>query len=181
MRIPTSRGRRIALVATIAGAVLVLVGGYLTLFNSSSESGTADSSSLSNPFVPFAGAVPESIEDPIDPAQTGENDVAGVNRGVGDPFAAKSGDNRFYTVRITVQSDGDMYIGYRYRDGRGDIKLAQQTFTKTTRVRGPRPLAQVGVQVRGTGTYATCTIAIDGVTVSRATAPALYHVTVCTG
>lgn len=183
MHIPRSRGGRTALVATVLGTVLLLVGGYLVLFDESSKTPTSAEglSAGTQPFQPGEDEIPESLEDLVNPAKIGESAVTGVSQGAGNPFGNTAGDRRFHTVQITLRSDGAMYIGYRYRDKSGGLKIAERTLVVNHRVRGPLPVAQVAVQVLDTATFATCSIAIDGVTVTQSTARGSHHVAICTG
>lgn len=98
-----------------------------------------------------------------------------------DPFANSSGIVQNHKVTITATGDAAVYVGYRFRDGKGsDLRVINKSFSFTRTVRGSLPVAQVAVQVLNNGTYATCSIALDGVTVISSTARSSGHVTICT-
>ena len=73
-------------------------------------------------------------------------------------------------------------------DERGPVSLANTLADLTAEdrpigksVRGPLPVAQLGVQVLSTATYVTCKISVDGVVVSTKTVRGANRVAVCVG
>jgi hypothetical protein len=105
-----------------------------------------------------------------------------LKAGGADPFANASSDHTLHKVVIRFTSDGAMYAGWRYRTKGGEgSKIASRTLEVSKTVRGALPVAQAAVQSLQTSTYATCTIFVDGVAVTRQTARGVNHVTVCIG
>ena len=123
--------------------------------------------------------------EPIDPSESdGSAGTTGLGTKLGaeDPFATASGDDTLHKVVLTFTADGGMYAGWRYRSKTGSgVQVADKSLVLSKTVRGGLPVAQMGVQVLGTSTYASCTISVDGVKVSTQTARGVNHVVVCVG
>ncbi|AXT85583.1 hypothetical protein C6I20_10515 [Aeromicrobium sp. A1-2] len=181
MHLPTDRVNRVALAAMVLGAAII-VGTLLTMWlGGSDESSAPAGTGSSSAFRPL----PDALEvEPIDPDETDGLAGTGLGAKIGsdDPFATESGDNTLHKVVLTFTADGGMYAGWRYRGKSGSgVKVADRSLVLTKTVRGGLPVAQMGVQVLGTSTYATCTISVDGVKVSTQTARGVNHVVVCVG
>ena len=181
MRRLSPRGRRIAVAATILGTALLLVGGYRTLVNDSSA---PDSSAGSTPGIPLPLDSPEDTpspsEDVVDPDGTDDQPGWGTSAG-GNSFTDVPRNDQIHDVTITLRSDGPMKYMYRFHTGDIGPKDANRSASITKKLRGPRAVAQVFVQVLGSSSYATCTMSIDGEIVSTTTARTTYQVVACTG
>jgi hypothetical protein len=123
------------------------------------------------------GDLPDSFKKTLRPGSEGE---PGFGTSGKDPFDNMVGSTQIYHVTINLRSDGRMKFIYRYRTGYTDPATANGSASVSKHLRGPRAVAQVFVQLIG-GTYATCSIAIDGKTVSTTTAKKMYDVVACTG
>lgn len=84
-----------------------------------------------------------------------------------------------HKVRITVESDGKVKVGFKFIDGDQGIKDANRSFSLNKTVQGDAALAQVGVELGTGATYATCTISVDGVKKSTRRTTATAQVVIC--
>ncbi len=176
-----SRGQVVAIAATLLGTTLLLVSGYLAFFKDSAEPLTAAQQRPNAQQLDVGeDEIPKSFEDLLNPDKPGDGSGSSTSLTGEDPFKGTFDNKRFYDVTITVRSDGPVFIGYRFRSGTEGPYVADRSKTITKRLRGPLPVAQVGVQVFSSSTYATCTIKIDGVTIAQGTAKGTNDVVVCT-
>lgn len=165
------------------GTVVLLASGFVMLRGDSSD-GDSASDALGSPdaFVPYdddAGSEPAVDEDDTaspGPGGTPEDFASTRN----DSFGKYLGDTGPHKVRITVTSDGAIYVGYRFYKGSQGLKYANKSFSVSETVKGGRGVAQVGAQVLDTASYATCSISIDGVVVTTNRASKRFAVAVCT-
>ncbi len=176
MRHSRRRGQRIAVVATVLGTILLLVGAYMMFVEDDDEPSaagpTAPSVSL-QPTQPPRDEIPEGFEKFFE--------GGGSLTVTGDPLRNAGTGNTVHNVLITLTSDGPMKYVYRTADGDTAPRLANRQTSMTYNLRGPRAVAQAFVQVINGSTYATCTITVDGVRASTSRATKLYQVVVCTG
>ena len=86
--------------------------------------------------------------------------------------------NFTYGGRMGNNRQGD---GWRFRGGDDGVRVADKNMVINKSVRGPLPVAQLGVQVLSTATYVTCKISVDGVVVSTKTVRGANRVAVCVG
>ncbi len=177
MRRFRSRGQKVALMATVLGTALLLAAGYLALPDDSSEPSSRPTSSATPSPQSTQAERDDASKNPFDP-DNGDQLGFGTN-GV-DPFDNMAGSRQVYDVKINLRSDGQMKFVYRFRTGYTDPKTANGSASISKQLRGPRAVAQVFVQLIG-GTYATCSISIDGETVSTTTIRKMYGVVACTG
>jgi hypothetical protein len=180
MRRFRTRGQKVALGATVLGVVLLLAVGYRALPDDSPEptAEPAPSVSVSVPAPDVGtGELPDSFKKALDPGSEGQ---PGFGTSGKDPFDNMAGSTQIYHVKINLRTDGQMKFVYRYRTGYTDPKTASGSASVSKELRGPRAVAQVFVQLIG-GSYATCSITIDGKTVSTTTAKKMYDVVACTG
>ncbi|MCW2749074.1 MAG: hypothetical protein JWR83_184 [Aeromicrobium sp.] len=180
VHLSSKRVRLVAIAATSLGCVMLLVAGFMIWNgNSSNSTNGVDGNAL----APYQGNT-NDFEN-LRPTQAPASGVSlpGFTTGAsaGDPFANSVGDSSIHRVTISVTSDGAIYVGYRYRNGKKGVKVANGSFSDSRTLHGPLPLAQVGVQVIGNGTYAICSVTIDGAKVVTYTAKGAGHVVVCTG
>lgn len=176
-----SRSEKVALAAMITGGVAIVLGlAFVVLGGSSSDKPSAvPPRSTTLPTADFDGRTQdERVRD--QKAAEQQKALNALGSGAEDPFASAEGDTSPHKVSITFTADGSLYAGYRFRNGGEGIKVADRTLTVNRVVNGPLPLAQVGVQVVGDSTFATCTITVDGVTVTTQTARGKGFVVVCT-
>lgn len=187
MRLPQSTKSRVWLAVAGLGVLVVIAFG-ITAFNlwqdgnGPSASGSKDGKSG----IPAGPSDYPAFEGPsASPSSGAAGAFGGALFGKGksgsDPFASSSGgDTRLHTVTVSIKADGAAYVGYRYRDGRSsNAKVVGRAYSFTRTVRGPLPVAQIGVQVMSTSTYATCSIAIDGTTTVVQTAHGRNNIVVC--
>lgn len=178
MRRFRTRGQKLALVALVLGTALLLAAGYVALPDDPADPAATPTPSATTPSPQSTQAErADAAKNPFDP-DNGNQLGIGTN-GV-DPFDNVAGSHQVYNVKINLRTDGQMKFVYRYRTGYTDPKSANGSVSVSKRIRGPRAVAQVFVQLIG-GTYATCSISIDGETVSSATAKKMYDVVACTG
>ena len=177
--------RRVAIAVAIVAAVGIAVfcvrayslwqdGSTDAPSTSGSRSGSAAGSG-SEPARPTSGVL--SRENSPELAKSSSKSAA-----TGDPFANSYGSDKKYTVKLVIETDAAANVGYRYRDGKGDgQQVIEKSFSKTRTVRGPLPVAQIGVQALGNSTYVRCSIYVDGIKVISYKAKGAGHVAVCTG
>ena len=170
--------------ATIAvGVVVIAALGLKMLMNSGSDLESTDGGEQA--FTPYetkllpeatiTPSAPTPSETPLTSTVGNEDPLAGVRR-----FGIAGDDNTPHKVTITLQSDGSMYIGYRFYKGDEGYRYASKKISITDTVRGSRTIAQVGVIFQQNATYAECTISVDGVPiVTRTTKGTKHRVTVC--
>jgi len=166
-------------------AVVVGVGVIVVTLLSMLLSGPSDADKVSTrEEIQRAQGLEPRVSDPPATAKVGPSTKVGsaLKTGAVDPFANASSDHTLHKVVIRFTSDGAMYAGWRYRSKGGDgSKIASRTLEVSKTVRGGLPVAQAAVQALQTSTYATCTIFVDGVAVTKQTAKGVNHVTVCVG
>ena len=189
MRLPKSTRSRVWLALGALGIVAVIAFG-ITAYNlwQDGNSPSASGSSKDKTTNPLDGPsdypTSEGTATPkIKGLSAKDAALLASGKGISDknPFSSSFGDTRLHTVTIRVSGDGAVYVGYRYRDGKAsNSRVISRSFSTSRSVHGPLPVAQVGVQVMTSGTYATCSILIDGVVVNSSTAHGANHVTVCT-
>lgn len=171
---------KIGLASAAVGAVVLVAFGLSTLRGGDSDGDpSADSTEA---FVPYETEVlPE--EPTITPSTPASGKSPALLTDALDSVGkfGKGGDNSVHKVVLTAKSDGGIYVGYRLRGGREGIQVAEKKFAYSNSARGPLPIAQLGVQILSTATYATCTISVDGVVVSTKTVRGTYRVLVCFG
>ncbi|MDQ3155327.1 MAG: hypothetical protein M3Q98_01165 [Actinomycetota bacterium] len=100
-----------------------------------------------------------------------------------NPFGTNvSPSSTVHKVVFRATSDGPIgRLGYVVRWGSTKTVTTSQSSWSTARsVRGPRPVAQLAVQVSAGSTYARCTIVVDGKQASSYVARGVNHVVVCT-
>lgn len=125
-------------------------------------------------------SVPKPTEDPSAAAESlgnlpaafaaaAKNDL--TNEGL--PLLA---DNK---VTITLRSDGQMYFGYLFRSGPGDVKFLPREFSVSYTVVGGRPLAVVAVQALQGASYVTCSISVNGKLAARSRADGAGEIAGC--
>lgn len=102
-------------------------------------------------------------------AAAGKNDI--TNGGL--PIL---NDNK---VTITLQSDGQMYFGYLFRSGPGNVSFANNTYTASYTVVGGKPFALAAVQAMQGTSYVTCTISINGRLAAQTTARGAGEIAGC--
>lgn len=183
-----SRARRKQRAAIALGVVasLVAVFAALQIFTGDGEDdtagGTGSSSTTTNGSLLGDGPGASSEEDPAVAQKAADPDGSNPLAALPNPYAQSRGSNRLYRVTLQLTSDGAVYEGHDYRDGkRAGSSVINKTITINRTVRGPLPLARIGGQVLSNATYATCTITLDGVVVSTRTARKPGYVTVCVG
>lgn len=188
-----ARDRRIVQALIGVGVVLLLVAGGLYLGTRDDDGGSSEAD------VPGGGAETPSISTIEDAPADGELDAdqqaegfedlfAGAGGGTisdpNDPFSqpGSSDPNEVHSVTVSASANDAIYVGYRFRDGKGSgLKVATRSFSLTRSVKGSLPVAQVGAQAIGSSTSVTCTITVDGVVTARYTAKGGGGVAVCTG
>lgn len=164
--------------------VLLVIAGYMFWHGDSGESPRAsdnytDSTVGSDPTT--TPAEPETS-----PSVSKENAISAGGLG-GDPFSTSyEFDNTMHKVVFRATSDGPLgWIGYRVRVGSKGGKVhtltsAQSSWSTGLNVNGPRPLAQMAVQVSANASYARCTVFVDGKQASTFVAHGTNSVVVCT-
>lgn len=178
MRHSRRRGQRIAVVATVLGTILLLVGAYMMFVENDEDEPTAAGPTAPQvslqPTQPPRNELPEGFEKFFD-------DAGGAVTVTGDPLKNAGTGTTVHHVVITLTSDGPMKYVYRTQHGDTPVREANRRTSMTYDLRGPRAVAQAYVQVGNGSTYATCTITVDGVIASTSTARQPYQVVVCTG
>ena len=172
---------KIAIASIALGFVLLATFGLRALFI-----GSSDRDPMSNgneAFVPYGtGRVPGETIAPSDPTSSSpplSGPLADALGSVGT--FGKGGDNTVHSFVMTASSDGGVYAGWRFRGGDDGVRVADKNMVINKSVRGPLPVAQLGVQVLSTATYVTCKISVDGVVVSTKTVRGANRVAVCVG
>lgn len=142
MRRSTKRKlNNLGLVAMIIGAVVIGAFGLKLILDTS-------------PDVPKAS---ETLEAP------GIDDETSTPTPVAQPTATSTAlSDGQHEVKISVESDGGIRVGFRFTGGDEGVKDATKTFSRTANVSGSTGLAQVGVQLLDNASFATCTITVDG-------------------
>lgn len=180
MRHFRTRRRKAILVAAVLGAVLLLTVGYRALSGDplppAPQAEPAPTVRTQAPDV-GTGDLPDSFKKALGSGVAG---LPGFGTSGKDPFDNMSGSTQIYHVGINLRTDGRMKFIYRYRTGYSAVSTASGSTSVTRHLRGPRAVAQVFVQLIG-GSYATCSITIDGETVSTTSARKMYDVVACTG
>lgn len=144
----------------VLGCVLMAAFALKTLIGGSPEPET--SSTGEEAFTPFeTNIIPD---EPPDAAPSTE--------------APPDGGSGAHKVKIRIESDGAVRIGYRFQDGPEGFKNTDKSFSMTETVRGAGPFAQVGVQLQG-ATRASCTISVDGVEKSTSKTSGNSPIAVC--
>lgn len=173
-----TRGHKLAIAATVLGSAMLLAAGYLALPDDSLETPRGEAPSVSLPAPdPGTGEVPDDVDNPFDP---GSGNQFGFGTNGVDPFDNVTGSHQTYDVEINLRTDGRIKFIYRFRDGSTDPKTANGSTSISKQIPGPRAVAQTFVQLIG-GSYVTCSISIDGETVSTSTTKKMYDVVACTG
>lgn len=171
------RGQDLAIAATVLGTVLLLIGGYLALTDDSAE---PRSLSVPQPTLlpdqAVGGGGLESLEALLDPQNLPDG-----TRPSDEGEGLKRIDNqaRYYDVTVTLRSEGPMRYVVRTKSGDGPVVRANGTVTIKKRLRGPRYVIQVFVQTLDRSS--SCSISLDGRTVSSSREARQYHVTLCSG
>lgn len=149
----------------VVGGVPVLLVAALLGWNLIQEAGDGSTPSAgSQGLVDSPGlSIPKPTEDPSAAAQSigelpaafsaaAKNDI--TNEGL--PLLAEN------KVTITLRSDGQMYLGYLFRSGPGDVKLVPRSFATSYTVVGGRPLAVAAVQALQGASFVECSITVNG-------------------
>ncbi|MCW2800154.1 MAG: hypothetical protein JWQ70_1626 [Aeromicrobium sp.] len=173
MRLPRKRVDRIALAAVAVGLVILLVAGFTIWHGNSSDSSAKSPQDI---FVPYETNTQDLQGTRPTQGSTGTPSTTKSS----DPFTSDANDHKMHHVVVSVVSDGEIFVGYRYRGGRKATKVTTRSYSNTATVHGPQPLAQVGAQLKGSATYATCTITLDGKQVAKSTTKGAGSVVVCT-
>src|SRR5690349_22050353 len=180
MRIPDwSRRTWIAVAAVAVGAiviVLALVGGS----GGSSSNGASDGSSTDD--------LPQGVQTNLTPSPLPSGDFSSKSGGtplldtLKNPFSAAYGSNIPHKVTVTVKADGALRFAVRFRDGKGTVeRVVAGGYSVTRTVKGPFPIAQVGMQNGPDVSAGSCSITIDGVRFSHNPAKGRFGVAVCLG
>lgn len=124
-----------------------------------------------------AGAVAseDSLEDPSEETRD--------EYGFGGAFSTGYGSSSVvHKVTFRATSDGPVgVVGYVVRRGKIEgADSASTSWSLSRDVRGPRPVAQMAVQVKGTPSYVKCSISVDGKVWSSYTARGTNNVVICT-
>jgi hypothetical protein len=181
MRIPDwSRRTWIAVGVVAVGAVVIvlaLVGG--SGGGSSSTDASSGSSSEDLPQDVQTDLTPSPI--PTDDFGKGSSKTPLLDT-LKNPFSAAYGSNIPHKVTVTVKADGAMRFAVRFRDGKGTIeRVVAGGYSVTRTVKGPFPIAQVGMQNGPDVSAGSCSITIDGVQFSHNPAKGRFGVAVCLG
>lgn len=180
MRIPDwSRRTWIAVIAVVVGAIVILlalVGGS----GGSSSNGASDGSSTDD--------LPEGVQTNLTPSPIPSGGFDSKTGGtplldtLKNPFSAAYGSNIPHKVTVTVKADGALRFAVRFRDGKGTIeRVVAGGYSVTRTVKGPFPIAQVGMQNGPDVSAGSCSITIDGVRFSHNPAKGRFGVAVCLG
>ena len=100
-----------------------------------------------------------------------------------NPFASSFGSSSTaHNVVIRATSDGPIgQLGYRVRSGESRyVTSSQKSWSAEFEEKGPRPVAQIAVQVSSGATNVRCTIVVDGKQSSSYVARGVNNVVVCT-
>ena len=121
---------------------------------------------------------------PDAPAASETLDVPGVTEDAPTPAPQPTATSTVlssgeHNVKIAVESDGAVRVGFKFTGGAEGLKDATKTFSKSATVSGSDGLAQVGVQLLDNATFATCTITVDGAKKSTQKTTTKASVAVC--
>jgi hypothetical protein len=172
----TRRDRdRIVLGLCFGGAAVLLVLALIVWRHDGSSDGGAATGSGS-------GDGTGALLPPQVAANADDESLDSLLKGTKDPFDPTTVSNRGAKHRVTVQatSDGTMYLGFLYRDGKGaGVYLKTFSYETSRGIRGELPSAKIAVKMLADATYARCTILIDGKKAVSHTIHKANKITVC--
>lgn len=157
----------------VLAAAMVIVAGSMFWHDKSEETARANPDPQNSAIG--AGSEPDETET-MDSEDSFAFDAA-------DPFAGNgSPSSTVHNVVVRATSDGPIgRFGYRLRSAESKlVTSSRKSWSAEFDVRGPRPVAQIAVQVSSGATYARCTIFVDGKQSSSYVARGVNHVVVCT-
>ena len=179
MRLPDwSRRTWIAVTALGVGVIVILLAVVGGSGGDDSTPGADDSSSVALP----PGVQTELTPSPLPSGEFSSKGGTQLLDTLKNPFLASYGSAIPHQVTVTVKADGALRFAVRFRDGKGTIeKVVAGGYSVTRTVRGPFPIAQVGMQNGPDVTGGSCTVTIDGVRFSNNPAKGRFGVAVCIG
>lgn len=166
--------------AMAAGVVLIAVAVIISAGGGNSGSSPAASPTATLP--PASDTGTDDSRPPTDgPTPSTLGNLPGFSAGSSDThaYAFSIGDTKIHTVTLTINTDGQAYLGYQFRYGQPHKVIGNNSFSITKHLRGPSPIAQVAGQVVGNATYTTCAIYIDGKKAISHTVRGLNNIAFC--
>jgi hypothetical protein len=168
---------------TGAAILAIVVGLALIVFAALGSKGSLPGTRKPAPEIPIATGTIAPL-DPMAGVRKGDPKAAkpeapapGFN--INDIFETEYGDRGTHEVTVSVQSHGIAGYSINWRDGKAE-RGTTNGFSKTRKITGGFPLAQVGVQGLPANAV-TCTITVDGAEKATKTTSSSHTVAICSG